>query len=207
VQARNLRWLRRCDRAQAKRRWRGMSADLEAEFRRSEQSVWAYTAVILIYSIGMLVHAWLLGRGEDQGRLAEGMDLVAISAAYIPALFMSDDRWIRAMIVRSRGPQGVGLEWLARQRSIRRWRRVGSTALLVLGVFYAATIPVTHAIDRTPDMFRKQIEYSAESAELLLYAIFLAVVLRRFNRRCFETVRVDLIAAEQSSAESSVVPA
>ncbi|WP_157436478.1 hypothetical protein [Actinospica robiniae] len=110
--------------------------------------------------------------------------------------------WVGALLLRARTHGPVGRLWVARQPSIRRWRRYTSWPSSLFLVAFLAILPVTHILYDPPphSVIRAQIENYAAASLSLVYAALTVFVFRRVNRECFESARADLILAEPQLA-------
>ena len=203
------RWLKRIEQAEYTRRPSWLSklirvkpaVDLDGALRESDRRLWADAGFFAIMGVGGLINVWLDIHGEQHGRLAFCTNFLPFVWLAFSDAIGSEDRWLGALVRRASNPGGVGREWVARQSSIRRRRRAMRIPREVLIVVILAVIPVTHGVYHPrPGVSRLHVELYVVAAAFLACAVLTAVVLRRVNRRCFETACAALFAAEAELA-------
>jgi hypothetical protein len=180
-----------------------VNADIDAGYRRSVMGVSVDVVFCVFIAAGLLLSAWLYGRGEANGWIMRDMNYPAY--AIVICLSVAHDwkqRWVGVM--RSRIPGGAdavprvgpGRTWLDRLPAVRcwYWSSIATPCAMVVGV--VATFAVTHLFDHVPDNRREVLELTVSGIVMLVLAAAVATVLRGVNRRCFLTARAALMAAE-----------
>lgn len=185
------KWVRRVERGESK-----LTTDLEKAYRRSDQALWLRVLFFAMWAIGGLVQVWKHAHHENPGRLTEVVFVLACCVLLLGTVVGTEQRWIASVVLRARTPGGPGLQWVAQQAPIRRWHWYRLPSTVVLVVAFIAVWPVTHSLDRHPNLTRLEIEDYEQVALFCCYALFSATVLRRVNRKCFQAARDALLAAE-----------
>jgi len=193
------KWVQRVERGESKR-----TTDLEKAYRRSDLALWLRVLFFAMWAIGGLIQVWIHAHHEKPGLLSEVVFIPACCVLILGSVVGTEECWIASVVLRARTPGGLGLRRVAQQAPIRRWHWYRLPSMVVLVVAFISVWPVTHSLDRHPNLTRLEIEDYEQVALFCCYALFAATVLRRVNRTCFRATRDALLAAEADLVQEPI---